>query len=325
MKKALGKTAALCMAALLYGCATSGDPALSIAASEAAGAAELPILTTDNPRSEDPLAIIAEATLSFLGVGVMLLGVLASSAYDQSAKVTLEQGVPQRVGDDLTLTFQRFIPRQGREKERMEVEVVSDGGLRYFAYPKLFVNDRTRQLMANPHVYKALLRDLYISPIQFEPGQPPGIAPAPLAQVARLDRVELAAAAQRADGATDEQRTRAGQLLSESNERKADAAPRICAARLNCSPRSEAGSKRPSRTAARVGQLQLIPSVSTGSRYQMIPFRAAGRSSVQLRTRADSASGSDRPSTAWNWSRKTRAVSTPSMRMAMIPFFLGRE
>ena len=113
--------------------------------------------------------------LAHVGVGVMLLGVLASSAYDQSAKVTLEQGVPQRVGDDLTLTFKRFIPRQGREKERMEVEVVSDGGLRYFAYPKLFVNDRTRQLMANPHVYKALLRDLYISPIQYEPGRPPGI------------------------------------------------------------------------------------------------------------------------------------------------------
>ncbi len=113
--------------------------------------------------------------LAHVGVGVMLLGVLASSAYDQSAKVTLEQGVPQRVGDDLTLTFKQFIPRQGREKEKMEVEVVGDDGLEYLAYPKLFVNDRTRQLMANPHVYKALLRDLYISPIQYEPGRPPGI------------------------------------------------------------------------------------------------------------------------------------------------------
>jgi cytochrome c-type biogenesis protein CcmF len=113
--------------------------------------------------------------LAHVGVGVMLLGILASSAYDQSAKVTLVQGEPQRV-DDLTLTFNRFIPRQGREKEKMEVEVVSDKGLRYLAYPKLFVNDRTRQLMAHPHVYKALLRDLYISPIQYEAGQPLGVA-----------------------------------------------------------------------------------------------------------------------------------------------------
>jgi len=112
--------------------------------------------------------------LSHVGVGVMILGVLASSAYDQSAKVTLEQEVPQRVGD-LTLTFKRFIPREGRTKERMEVEVVSDDGLRYMAYPKLFVNDRTRQLMANPHIRKTLARDLYISPIQYEPGSPPGV------------------------------------------------------------------------------------------------------------------------------------------------------
>ncbi len=112
--------------------------------------------------------------LSHVGVGVMLLGVLASSAYDQSAKVTLEQGVAQRVGDDLTLTFQRFIPRQGKEKERMEVEVVRDDGYRYLAYPKFFVNDRSRQLMVNPHVHNTLLQDFYISPIQYEPGREPG-------------------------------------------------------------------------------------------------------------------------------------------------------
>ena len=39
-------------------------------------------------------------------------------------------------------------------------------------YPKLFVNDRTRQLMANPHVKTTPLQDLYISPIQYEPAEP---------------------------------------------------------------------------------------------------------------------------------------------------------
>ncbi len=113
--------------------------------------------------------------LAHVGVGVMFLGFLASSAYDQSAKVTLEQGVPQQVGD-LELTFQRFVPRQGREKESMEIRVARDDGYSYLAYPKLFVNDRTRQLMANPHVKKLMLRDLYISPINYNPGQPPGVS-----------------------------------------------------------------------------------------------------------------------------------------------------
>ncbi|MEM8931746.1 MAG: cytochrome c biogenesis protein CcsA, partial [Acidobacteriota bacterium] len=83
--------------------------------------------------------------LAHVGVGVMLIGVLASSAYDFSSKVTLPQGEAIRVGD-LQLTFQQLIPRQGHEKERMEVRVVRDDGFEYLSYPKLFVNDRTQQL-----------------------------------------------------------------------------------------------------------------------------------------------------------------------------------
>jgi len=113
--------------------------------------------------------------LSHVGVGVMFLGVLSSSAYDFSTKVTLEQGVETRVGNDLTLTFKRYLPREGKLKERMEIEVVRDDGFKYNAYPKFFLNDRTRQLMVNPHIRKTALQDLYISPIQYEPGQPPGI------------------------------------------------------------------------------------------------------------------------------------------------------
>ncbi len=113
--------------------------------------------------------------LAHVGVGIMLLGFLASSAYDQSAKVTLVQGQPQKV-EDMTLTFTRYLPRQGREKERMEVHVVRADGSEYYAYPKLFVNDRTRQVMANPHVRSYPLQDLYISPIEFDPGRQPGAA-----------------------------------------------------------------------------------------------------------------------------------------------------
>ena len=108
--------------------------------------------------------------LSHVGVGIMLLGFLSSSAYDFSTKVTLPQGEAVQIGD-LSLTFERFIPRQGREKERMEVSVVRGDGLSYKAYPKLFINDRTRQLMANPHIKKTLFQDLYISPIQYEPAE----------------------------------------------------------------------------------------------------------------------------------------------------------
>ncbi len=110
--------------------------------------------------------------LAHVGVGIMLLGFLASSAYDRSTKVTLEQGVPKQV-DGMTLTFQRFVPRSPEDtKEKMEIRVVREDGSSYLAYPRLFVNDRTKQIMANPHIRSLALQDLYISPIEFDPGQP---------------------------------------------------------------------------------------------------------------------------------------------------------
>ncbi|HET9211670.1 MAG TPA: cytochrome c-type biogenesis CcmF C-terminal domain-containing protein [Thermoanaerobaculia bacterium] len=109
--------------------------------------------------------------LTHIGVGVILLGIIASSGYDQSTKVTLTQGSPKQV-DDMTLTFKRFIPRQGREKERMEIEVARAGRAPFMVYPKLFVNDRTRQTMVNPDIKSSPFQDLYVSPIEFDPGQP---------------------------------------------------------------------------------------------------------------------------------------------------------
>ena len=113
--------------------------------------------------------------LAHVGVGIMFLGILSSSAYDFSQKVTLEQGVPQEVHSGLTLTFQRFVPRTETEKERMEVLVERPNGKSYLAYPKLFVNDRTRQLMANPDVRSTALEDFYLSPIQYQPPEPRGV------------------------------------------------------------------------------------------------------------------------------------------------------
>ena len=124
--------------------------------------------------------------LAHVGVGIILIGFLASSAYDESAKVTLQQGVPHKLAD-LTLTFNRYLPREGREKERMEVAVARTDGSSYLAYPKLFLNDRTRQVMAHPDVRSLALQDLYISPIEFEPGEPGGAKRIHLAKGEKAD------------------------------------------------------------------------------------------------------------------------------------------
>jgi len=111
--------------------------------------------------------------LAHVGVGIILLGFLASSAYDESVKVTLAQGEPKQVGD-LTLTFTRFVPRtHDGDRESMEV-AVERGGKRFLAYPKMFVNERTQQLMVNPYIESKLLADLYFSPLEYDPGSAAG-------------------------------------------------------------------------------------------------------------------------------------------------------
>ncbi len=109
--------------------------------------------------------------LTHVGVGVILLGIIASAGYDQSTKVTLTQGAPRQV-DDMTFTFKRFIPRQGREKERMEIEVARAGQAPFLVYPKIFTNDRTRQTMVNPDIKSSPFQDLYVSPIDYDAGRP---------------------------------------------------------------------------------------------------------------------------------------------------------
>lgn len=109
--------------------------------------------------------------LAHVGVGIILLGILASSGYDRSSKVTLVEGVPQKV-DGMSLTFTRFIPRHGRERESMEV-AVTRGRERFRVYPKMFLNTRTQQLMVNPDIRSSLLADLYVSPIEYIPALPP--------------------------------------------------------------------------------------------------------------------------------------------------------
>jgi cytochrome c-type biogenesis protein CcmF len=111
--------------------------------------------------------------LAHVGVGIILIGFLASSAYDESAKVTLVQGAPTAVRD-LTLTFRGFVPAtDGSGRDSMAVEVAHDGES-FLAYPRMFLNPRTRQLMVHPHVENFAARDLYFSPLEYDPGEAAG-------------------------------------------------------------------------------------------------------------------------------------------------------
>jgi hypothetical protein len=59
-----------------------------------------------------------------------------------------------------------------RAKQAMEVEVKGATGKVWKAYPKIYVNERTRQMMANPDLRSTPLMDLYLAPQAYDPGSP---------------------------------------------------------------------------------------------------------------------------------------------------------
>ncbi len=110
--------------------------------------------------------------LSHVGLGLMLVGIITSSAYDRTTKVVLPLGqARQALG--YTLTFKGVEQSTPTARQAMIVEVKSPGGGTYEAHPHLFRNEKTKQLVANPDVRVHLTRDLYISPIEFDPGRQP--------------------------------------------------------------------------------------------------------------------------------------------------------
>ena len=109
--------------------------------------------------------------LAHVGVGIMLAGIVVSGAYARSQRLNLQVNVPKKTGEE-TLTFLRVVPGSGARKQAMEVKVETARGKTFYVYPKMYVNSRTGQLMANPAIRSSATMDLYIAPQQYDPGQP---------------------------------------------------------------------------------------------------------------------------------------------------------
>lgn len=109
--------------------------------------------------------------LTHLGLGLMLIGFLTTGAFDAEAKVRLVQGEPQEVLDS-TMTFLGVDKPTPRSRDAMVVKVSEDSGAEFVLRPLMWVNEKSNQLVANPDVRSTLVDDLYIAPVEYQPGDP---------------------------------------------------------------------------------------------------------------------------------------------------------
>ena len=117
---------------------------------------------------------ISSGAVAHLGIGLMFLGIVSSSAYDRSEKVLLAQGaVKNAMGYEMKFRDATLL-REGKGV-RLYIPVdVKRGPAEFVARPDIF-SERSRdgqiKRFSHPHIRRGLISDLYISPLDYFPGK----------------------------------------------------------------------------------------------------------------------------------------------------------
>ncbi len=97
--------------------------------------------------------------LAHVGIGLMLIGIITSSVYDESQRITLPKGEMKEIyGYELTYTGQQ---KEYNGKDKVLINVYDDE-----TYGRYYWNEKSSGYMVSPSIVNTLLEDIYISPIQ---------------------------------------------------------------------------------------------------------------------------------------------------------------
>lgn len=107
---------------------------------------------------------ISGAFLSHSGIGLLLIGVIASNVYEKKTTVNLRNGEPQTVFG-YTLTYQGKDLNAPQSKTSHNI-LVTCGNSSFTATPKQYFSGYNQGVMRTPYIKRYLTRDLYISPIE---------------------------------------------------------------------------------------------------------------------------------------------------------------
>lgn len=110
--------------------------------------------------------------VAHVGMGLMMLAFLTTGWLDEQGKVRLTQDEPVEVLG-YTMTFRGVEKPTPMARDAMVVEVTDERGKNFVLKPKMWVNQKSNQLIANPDIKSFLTSDLYLAPVEFDPGKEP--------------------------------------------------------------------------------------------------------------------------------------------------------
>jgi cytochrome c-type biogenesis protein CcmF len=108
--------------------------------------------------------------VSHVGIALMLLAFMTTGWFDAEQKVRLSQGEATQVLG-YTMTFQGVEKPTPMSRDAMVVEVADRDGDTYTLKPRMWVNQKSNQLVANPDIHNFLTTDLYLAPVEYDPGE----------------------------------------------------------------------------------------------------------------------------------------------------------
>jgi len=112
------------------------------------------------------------SSLSHMGFGFLVIGIIVSSLFDDSKTVNLAENHPVEI-HNYRFTFKgvHVLP-DGRNQMVIELQQKKSISV---ATPTMYYSKRNEGVMAEPYVYRTLLEDIYISPLEYRPGIPRGV------------------------------------------------------------------------------------------------------------------------------------------------------
>jgi cytochrome c-type biogenesis protein CcmF len=109
----------------------------------------------------------AGGAVAHVGLAVLILGFVASSAYDTKETLSLPQGEPkQSLGYTLTYLGHAQLPN---DKYAFRVQVEKDGH-HHVAAPVMFTAKNSENIMRTPDIINMVTRDFYLAPMSLEEG-----------------------------------------------------------------------------------------------------------------------------------------------------------
>ncbi|HHM24462.1 MAG TPA: hypothetical protein ENJ23_05395 [Bacteroidetes bacterium] len=107
--------------------------------------------------------------LAHAGVGLMIIGIITSTAYDRSEKITLPKGEYRTTSLGYQVKFVGFRPMpNGKDRVRLDVKV---NGREIPAEAEFYFSDYTNSYMVSPFVKAEPFKDIYIAPVSFIPAK----------------------------------------------------------------------------------------------------------------------------------------------------------